>query len=170
MEDSATKVTHAFEEAQKTLEKGDLEKAKLLFENLDYEGLEDLEPDDALAARVLALQLCILQERYSDALYHADAALDLAEHEPLIHHLAGQAMWAQSHYRTAAEMLVYAAELIEGVHEGIPSFNFEVDRSQVYYMAAEACRNFDQESAAERFYQLALEHTHEMNGVESNVT
>lgn len=170
MEDSATKVMHAFEEAQKTLEKGDLENAKILFESLDYENLEDIEPDDALAARVLALQLCILQERYADALYHADAALDLAEHEPLIHHLAGQAMWAQSHYRTAAEMLVYAAELIEGVHEGIPAFNFEVDRSQVYYMAAEACRNFDQESAAERFYQLALEHTHEMNGVESNLT
>ena len=170
MEDSANKVLQAFEEAQKTLEKGDLEQAKILFESLDYENLEELEPDDALAARVLALQLCILQERYSDALYHADAALDLAEHEPLVHHLAGQAMWAQSHYRTAAEMLVYAAELLEGLHEDIPPFSFEVDRSQVFYMAAEACRNFDQESAAERFYQLALEHTHEMSDTESNLT
>ena len=170
MEDGANKVIKAFEEAQRTLEKGDLEQAKSLFENLDYESLEDIEPDDALAARVLALQLCILQERYADALYHADAALDLAEHEPLVHHLAGQAMWAQSHYRTAAEMLVYAAELLEGVHENLPAFNFEVDRSQVYYMAAEACRNFEQESAAERFYQLALEHTHEMSGVESNLS
>ena len=124
---------------------------------MDYENLEEVEPDDALAARVLALQLCILQERYSDALYHEDAALDLAEHEPLVHHLAGQAMWAQSHYRTAAEMLVYAAELLEGIHEDIPPFSFEVDRSQVFYMAAEACRNFDQESAAERFYQLPTE-------------
>lgn len=170
MEDSENTVLKAFEEAQKTLEQGDLEQAKALFESLDYEKLEELEPDDALAARVLALQLCILQERYADALYHADAALDLAEHEPLVHHLAGQAMWAQSHYRTAAEMLVYAAELLEGVHEDIPPFNFEVDRSQVFYMAAEACRNFEQESAAERFYQLALEHTHELNGVESNLT
>ena len=170
MEDSANKVLKAFEEAQKTLEKGDLEQAKILFESLDYENLEEVEPDDALAARVLALQLCILQERYSDALYHADAALDLAEHEPLVHHLAGQAMWAQSHYRTAAEMLVYAAELLEGIHEDIPPFSFEVDRSQVFYMAAEACRNFDQESAAERFYQLALEHTHEMSGAEPNIT
>ena len=167
MEERANNVLNAFEEAQKTLEKGDLEQAKLLFESLDYESLEDIEPDDALAARVLALQLCILQERYADALYHADAALDLAEHEPLVHHLAGQAMWAQSHYRTAAEMLVYAAELLEGVHENIPPFNFEVDKSQVFYMAAEACRNFDQETAAERFYQLALEHTHEMSGLES---
>ena len=170
MEDSANKVIQAFEEAQRTLEKGDLEQAKMLFESLDYENLEEVEPDDALAARVLALQLCILQEWYADALYHADAALDLAEHEPLVHHLAGQAMWAQSHYRTAAEMLVYAAELLEGIHEGLPPFNFEVDRSQVFYMAAEACRNFDQESAAERFYQLALEHTHEMSNVASNLT
>lgn len=89
MEDSSKKTTQAFEEAQRTLEKGDLEQAKLLFESLDYENLEEIEPDDALAARVLALQLCILQERYADALYHADAALDLAEHEPLVHHLAG---------------------------------------------------------------------------------
>jgi|GEM_PF-2216350 len=170
MEDSANKVLQAFEEAQKTLEKGDLEQAKILFESLDYENLEEIEPDDALAARVLALQLCILQERFSDALYHADAALDLAEHEPLVHHLAGQAMWAQSHYRTAAEMLVYAAELLEGIHEDIPPFSFEVDRSQVFYMAAEACRNFDQESAAERFYQLALEHTHEMSSAAPNIT
>ncbi len=170
MEDRANNVSTAFEEAQRTLEMGDLERAKALFEELDYEALEELEPDDALGARVLALQLCILQERYTDALYHADAALDLAEHEPLVHHLAGQAMWAQSHYRTAAEMLVYAAELLEGIHEGIPSFNFEVDRAQVFYMAAEACRNFDQEAAAERFYQLALEHTREVSATEPKVS
>ena len=169
MEDRANEVLNAFSEAQKTLEMGDLEQAKMLFEALDYEALEDIERDDALAARVLALQLCILQERHADALYHADAALDLAEHEPLVHHLAGQAMWAQGHYRTAAEMLVYAAELIEGVHENIPPFNFEVDKAQVYYMAAEACRNFEQETAAESFYQLALEHTHELSGVETKV-
>ena len=170
MEDRATNVTKAFEAAQRTLEMGDLEQAKTLFENLDYEALEDVEPDDALAARVLALQLCILQERYADALYHADAALDLAEHEPLVHHLAGQAMWAQNHYRTAAEMLVYAAELLEGLHENAPPYNFEVDRAQVFYMAAEACRNFEHETAAERFYQLALEHTHETSGVEQRVS
>ena len=163
MEDRENDVLRAFEQAQQTLEAGNLEEAKNLFESLDYEALHEIEPDDALAARVLALQLCILQERYNDALYHADAALDLASNEPLIHHLACQAMWAQGHFRTAAEMLIYAAELIDGVHKDVPPGDFEVDRAQVYYMAAEACRTFDQESAAERFYQAALEHTREMS-------
>lgn len=170
MEDRRNEVLKAFEQAQNELEAGNLEQARDLLETLDYEMLEQLEPDDALAARVLALQLCILQERYGDALYHADAALDLAEHEPLVHHLAGQAMWAQKHYRTAAEMLIYAAELLEGLHENIKPFHFDVDHAQVYYMAAEACRTFDQESTAERFYQLALEHTRELSAVASKVS
>ena len=165
MQDRSTDVLKSFEAAQQLLEAGDLEKAKDAFERMDYEALEAAEPDDALAARVLALQLCILQERYTDALYHADAALDLASDEPLIHHLAGQAMWAEGHFRTAAEMLVYAAELIEGIHENVAPFSFEVDRAQVYYMAAEACRKFEQESAAEHFYKLALENTRELSDV-----
>ena len=163
MEDRAREAFEAFETAQQALEAGDLERARDLFEGLDYQAMEDVEPDDALAARVLALQLCILQERYTDALYHADAALDLAADEPLIHHLAGQAMWAEGHFRTAAEMLVYAAELIGGIHENVGPFHFEVDRAQVYYMAAEACRKFEQESAAEQFYQRALEHSRELD-------
>ena len=165
MEGRENDVLRAFETAQQTLEAGNLEEAKNIFESLDFEALQEIEPDDALAARVLALQLCILQERYNDALYHADAALDVASHEPLIHHLAGQSMWAQGHFRTAAEMLIYAAELLDGVHENVKPFSFDVDRAQVYYMAAEACRTFDQESAAERFYQAALEHTREMSGI-----
>ena len=50
-------------------------------------------------------------------------------------------------------------------NENVEPPAFDVDRAQVYYMAAEACRTFDQESAAERFYQAALEHTREMSGV-----
>jgi predicted Zn-dependent protease len=170
MEDRRNEALKTFEEAQSALEAGNLDLARDLLESLDYSILEQIEVDDALAARVLALQLCILQERYGDALYHADAALDLAAHEPLVHHLAGQAMWAQKHYRTAAEMLIYAAELLEGLHEEVEPFHFKVDQAQVFYMAAEACRTFEQESAAEHFYQMALEHTRELSAVESKST
>ena len=163
MQNRVKDVLKIFEDAQKALEAGELDRAKDAFEGLDYEALLEIEKDEALAARVLALQLCILQERYTDALYHADAALDLASSEPLIHHLAGQAMWAEGHFRTAAEMLVYAAELIEGIHDLKEPFHFEVDHAQVYYMAAEACRKFEQESAAEHFYHLALEHSRELS-------
>ena len=167
MQDSGNGILRDFNIAQKALEAGDLEKAEKLFESLDYDRLKSEEPDDALAARVLALQLAVLQERFNDALYHADSALDIAEYEPLIHHLAGQALWKQGHQRSAAEMLVYAAELLDGTHDGVPQPNFPVDRAQVFYMAAEACREYEQESAAEHFYKLALENMKQVTPVAS---
>ncbi len=75
MEGRENDVLRAFETAQQTLEAGNLDEAKNIFESLDFEALQEIEPDDALAARVLALQLCILQERYNDCLlYTSDAA------------------------------------------------------------------------------------------------
>jgi hypothetical protein len=97
-------------------------------------------------------------------MYHADAALDLAPHEPLIHHLAGQALWARGHQRTAAELLIYAAELLDGIHAEQPNAQFTVDASQIYYMAAEACRVFDQNDTADAFYQKAMDVTREQAG------
>jgi predicted Zn-dependent protease len=162
MQERSKEAFEQFNEAQTALEAGDLDRARELFERLDYEAIEGVDAEDALSARILALQLCILQERYRDAMYHADAALDLSENEPLIHHLGGQALWAEGHHRSGAEMLVLAAELLDGAGDGTSSFQFEVDPAQVYYYAAEACHTFEQEAAAERFYKKALQYAHVM--------
>ncbi|MEZ4702872.1 MAG: hypothetical protein R2834_21245 [Rhodothermales bacterium] len=167
MEDRSKEAFGHFNEAQNALESGDLDRARELFERLDYETIERVEPDDALAARVLALHLSIVQERFRDAMYHADAALDLAENEPLIHHLGGLALWAEGHHRSGAEMLVYAAELLDGAGDAEKPFNFEVDPAQVYYYAAEACHTFENETAAEDFYQKSMQYANEMNGMPS---
>jgi predicted Zn-dependent protease len=164
MEDRSKEAFAQFNAAQNALESGDLDRASDLFDRIDYEAIERVEPDDALAARVLALQLCVLQERYKQAMYHADAALDLAENEPLIHHLAGQALWAEGHHRSGAEMLVFAAELLDGAAERTEPFQFQVDPAQVYYYAAEACSTFEKESAAEQFYHKAMQFSNEPAG------
>ncbi len=124
----------------------------MLFGNLNF---EELAPAEELAARVEAIQLAILQERYDEALEHAEAALRIAEHEPLIHHLAGRAMWKQGDQRTAAESFVYAAELLEGLHDEKPPAQYNADPSQVYFMAAEACRVFAKHAEAMDYYQRA---------------
>ena len=142
-------------EASRLLEEGQLDEADSMFEFLDY---DELSREEALAARVEAIQLAILLERYSDALSHAEAALKMAEHEPLIHHLAGKARWEQGDQRTAAESLVYAAELLQGLHEEKPPARYSADPSQIYFMAAEACRAFKQHAEAMDFYQQAELH------------
>ncbi|MEZ4701934.1 MAG: hypothetical protein R2834_16495 [Rhodothermales bacterium] len=126
-----------------------------LFGPFDY---DELSREEELAYRVEAIQISILQERYADALDHAEAALKIAEHEPLIHHLAGRALWEQGEQRTAAESFVYAAELLQGLYNGKPPARYNADPSQVYFMAAEACRAFDQYAEAMDFYQQAANH------------
>lgn len=128
--------------------------AATLFGTFDYDSAREEE----LAYRVEAIQISILQERYADALDHAEEALKIAEHEPLLHHLAGRALWEQGEQRTAAESLVYAAELLQGLYNGKPPARYRADPSQVYFMAAEACRAFDQYADAMDFYQQAANH------------
>ncbi len=121
-------------------------------------GYGQMSREEELAYRVEAIQIAILQERYAEALAHAEAALEIAEHEPLIHHLAGRALWEQGEQRTAAESLVYAAELLQGLYNGKPPAQYNADPSQVYFMAAEACRAFDMYAEAMDFYQQAANH------------
>jgi tetratricopeptide (TPR) repeat protein len=121
---------------------------------------DEMAREKELAFRVEAIQLSILQERYADALDHAEAALKIAEHEPLLHHLAGRALWEQGEQRTAAESFVYAAELLQGLYNGKPPARYNADPSQVYFMAAEACRAFDQYAEAMDFYEQAANHAH----------
>ena len=152
MQALASSTTTSYSTAYRLLEEGQLEEAGMLFGNLNY---HELSREEALAARVEAIQIAILQERFSDALAHAEAALQIAEHEPLIHHLAGRARWEQGDQWTAAESFVYAAELLEGLHDEQPPAQYNADPSQVYFMAAEACRAFEQHAEAMDFYQRA---------------
>ena len=147
-----SKATTSYSTACRLLDEGQLDEACMLFGNLDF---GELSPEEELAARVEAIQLAILQERYADALEHAEAALGIAEHEPLLHHLVGRAMWHQGDQRTAAESFVYAAELLEGLHDEKPPAQYTADPSQVYFMAAEACRVFKQHAEAMDYYQRA---------------
>ena len=144
--------TTSYSTACRLLDEGQLDEAFMLFGNLNF---GELSADEELSARVEAIQLAILQERYEEALAHAEAALLIAEHEPLIHHLAGRAMWQQGDQRTAAESFVYAAELLEGLHDEVPPAQYNADPSQVYFMAAEACRAFKQHAEAMNYYQRA---------------
>ena len=155
MQPLASNTPTTYNAACRMLEKGMLDEACLLFANLDF---QQLSPETALSARVEAIQLAILQERYADALEHAEAALQIAEHEPIIHHLAGRARWEQGDQWTAAESFVYAAELLEGLHEEKPPAQYNTDPSQVYFMAAEACRAFKQHAEAMNFYERAQEY------------
>ena len=152
MQAIASSNTTTYSTAYRLLEEGQLEEAGTLFGNLDY---KELSLEEELAARVEAIQIAILQEHFADALTHAEEALKIAEHEPLIHHLAGRARWQQGDQWTAAESLVYAAELLEGLHEEKPPARYNADPSQVYFMAAEACRAFEQHAEAMDFYERA---------------
>lgn len=152
MQPLATNTITTYSTASRLLDDSHLDEAGTLFGKLNY---QDLSREDELAARVEAIQFAILQERYSDALQHAEAALQIAEHEPLIHHLFGKALWQHGDQRTAAESFVYAAELLEGLHEEKPPAQYNADPSQVYFMAAEACRAFMQHAEAMDYYQRA---------------
>ena len=155
MQPLASNTTSTYGAALRLLNEGQLDEAGLLFADLNF---QELPPDIELAARVEAIQIAILQERYADALQHAEAALQIAEHEPLIHHLAGRARWEQGDQWTAAESFVYAAELLEGLHDEKPPAQYSADPSQVYFMAAEACRAFKQHAEAMNFYERAQQH------------
>lgn len=152
MQAVASRTTRTYSTAYRLLEEGMLEEAGVMFGNLNY---NELSREEELAARVEAIQIAILQERFGDALEHAEAALQIADNEPLIHHLAGKARWQQGDQWTAAESFVYAAELLEGLHKEIPPAQYNADPSQVYFMAAEACRAFEQHAEAMDYYQRA---------------
>ena len=134
------------------MEEGNLEQANDL---LDSDIVNELSTDSLLALRIEAIQVAIFQERYEDALRHAEAALKIAENEPLIHHLAGRAMWETGNQRTAAESFVHAAELLDGHTESSLPPQCMADPSQIFFMAAEACRAFSQHAEAMDFYQRA---------------
>lgn len=143
-----------------------LKEARMLYEAGELEGAADrlmkvpfekLSEDDALRARVRALRVAMDREEYTDALFHADAALDLAPDEPLILHLAGQALWIENHREAAAEALVYAAELLQAARESSRELRYAVDDAQVYFLAGEACEALEQREAALSFFQLARE-------------
>ena len=152
MQPLASNTTSTYSTAFRLLDEGLLDEAGLIFSNLNF---QELTPELELSARVEAIQLAILQERYADALEHAEAALQIAEHEPLIHHLAGRARWEQGDQWTAAESFVYAAELLEGLHDEKPPAQYNADASQVFFMAAEACRAFMQHAEAMSYYERA---------------
>lgn len=136
-------------------EEGKLDEAAAKMEQIDFEALDS---DDALEARILALRIDMAREAFTDALFHADAALDYASDEPHILHLAGRALWAADHREAAADALIYAAELLDVAEEEERELQFEVDPAQVYFMAGEACEAFDHAEEARHFFDKAQQH------------
>ena len=96
--------TTSYSTACRLLDEGQLDEAFMLFGSLNF---NELSTEEELGARVEAIQIAILQERYDEALAHAEAALLIAEHEPLIHHLAGRAMWQQGRPTHSSLNLLY---------------------------------------------------------------
>ena len=144
-----------FDDAQTAYENGDVAAAADRFEQLPF---GQLDADSQLEARVLALHVAMEHEAFTDALFHADAALDLAAEEPLLLHLIGQALWAQNHRDAAADALIYAAELLDATARGDHEYRFDVNEAQVYFMAGEVCEQLQQTAEARRFFEQAQEH------------
>ena len=139
-------------DAHALVEGGQLQAAGELLESVDYASLSD---KDALVARTMALQLAVLQERFTDALFHADAALDINDEEALIYHLTGRALWGSGREEAGAESLVKAAEMVASAVE--TSFLLPFESLPVFFMAGEACFHLNHNEAAKMFYNLALE-------------
>jgi len=137
------------------LEEGDRAAAGACIEQLNFEALD--EPDK-LEARVLAVELALEQERFTDALFHADAAMDLAPDEPMVVHLAGQALWLQGNPQAGAEALVRSAELLAHVEESGEEVRFAMDEAEAYLVAGEICEQFEQYTAARTFLERANQH------------
>ncbi|GAB5518505.1 MAG: hypothetical protein RhofKO_07560 [Rhodothermales bacterium] len=117
-----------------------------------------LSTDNQLTTRILAMQLALGTDDATDALYHADAALDLAPDEPLVQHLLGRALWAKGLHQAAAEAFVYSAERLD-LHETTAApLRLPLDPVQIYCFAGEACEALEQLDLAEQFYRSALRH------------
>ena len=117
-----------------------------------------LTETDRLEARVLAIELALEQQRYTDALFHADAAMDLAPEEPMVVHLAGQALWLQGDPQAGADALVRSAELLLRAEEGEASIRFAMDEAEAYMVAGEICEQYEQVDAAQLFFEKANQH------------
>ncbi len=141
-------VDAAMEEANALIQADDLQAASGLIERLPF---DCLTPEQALAPRLLALQLALAASDITSALYHADAALDLAADEPLVRHLAGRALWSAGRYEAAVDALVYAAELLETAGQTGREPKLPADPASIYASAAEACEHIGHAGVALRF-------------------
>ena len=144
-----------YEAARTSYADGNVEEAAAHIATLDIAAL----PDDAVAdARLLALRVTVEAEAYTDALFHADAAMDAWPEEPIVLHLMGTALWAEGHHEAGAEALVYAAELLEAAEEEGTPVRDRDDAAEVYYLAGEVCEQFGEASSARHFFELAQTH------------
>ncbi len=146
------------QEARAAVEEGDVDAAA---ERLEQLAFDQLAAEARLEARVLALRIAMARTAFTDALFHADAALDLAPDEPLLLHLIGQALWAQNHQQAAADALIYAAELLDAEERADREHQFEVNAAQVYFMAGEVCEHLQQPAEARHFFEHAQQHAPE---------
>lgn len=142
-------------EAHTFLADGNLDAAAAALEQVPFDALQEA---DILPARALALQLAINRQKYTDALFHADAALDLAPNEPLIHNLMGQGLWEKGHELGAVEALVHAAELLQQAQDLGLDLQLPVNEAEVYYLGGEACMRVNHTEGARMFYQRAAQH------------
>lgn len=137
------------------LEDDDPDAAAQTIEQVDFSGLDE---ETRLEARVLAVELALEQQRYTDALFHADAAMDLAPEEPMVVHLAGQALWLQGNPQAGADALVRSAELLLRAEEREAPIRFAMDEAEAYMVAGEICEQYEQYDAARRFFEKANQH------------
>ena len=137
------------------IEADDLDAAADAVEQIDFTALNDA---DRLEARVLAVEMALEQQRYTDALFHADAAMDLAPEEPMVVHLAGQALWLQGDPQSGADALVRSAELLLRAEEGEADIRFAMDEAEAYMVAGEICEQYEQYDAAQLFFEKANQH------------
>lgn len=142
-------------EVRRLYEEGDHRAAAERLRALDIEALPE---EDRAEIRLLALRVTVEAEAYTDALFHADAALDAMPEEPIVLHLMGTALWAEGHREAGAEALVYAAELLETAEEEDAPVRAIDDAGEVYYLAGEVCEQFGEASAARHFFECAQRH------------
>lgn len=152
---SGTSATEQLKAVRAHLEADEASAAAEAVEQIDFAALDT---DERLEARVLAIELALEQQRYTDALFHADAAMDLAPEEPMVVHLAGQALWLQGDPRAGADALVRSAELLMRAEEEGADVRFAMDAAEAYLVAGEICEQYEQHDAARAFLEKARQH------------
>lgn len=152
-------------EAQQLIASDDLAEAGQLLESITF---DDIESDQQVIGRFLALYVADIQERYVDALHHGDALLEAGARDPAIFHLTGKALWQQGAERGGAEALIKAAEILLD-HEELDWDNLMVDPKAVFFLAGEAAAWFEQYEEARTFYEKALDLAPENETIEGAI-
>lgn len=140
-------------EAQKLIASDDLQEAGEVLESISF---DQVEAEEKVIGRFLALYVADIQERYVDALHHGDALLEAGARDPAIFHLTGKALWESGSERGGAEALIKAAEILID-YEDLDWDELMIDPKAIFFLAGEAAAWFEQYEESMIFYEEALE-------------